>query len=245
MTKRRLGCVIVAAVVAVLAIALIFLTFNSKSSGRLSPGPVAAVDPYEGVFAEIDDVLKKLVPGNIAFNVPGAMDLGEVEIIELLVSPTLPHQTLQRMIDEKGMTEGYGEIRLSERMQARLVGHGVMAITPEEQLISWEEPTRWEWQVQAVDPGVQVLHLSMNAIVRFNGESVPRSVRTFKKEIRVRVTPGQRVLAFVQGNWQWLWATIVVPAGAWLWRRRQKVEKAQLQAKSQSVKPQTGPPTAK
>jgi hypothetical protein len=212
-----------------------FLFYQIGTKTQAPPPPERP--RYAAVFEAVDDALKELARGNIAFNVPDAMNLGDIETIVLLVSPALPVGTLQRMIEEKGTIEGHQGIRLSETMQARLIGNGVTPITPEEQAVSGQEPTRWEWQVRAVDQNVQLLHLSLNAILRIEGESVPRTVQTFRKEIRVRVTPGQRVATFLKGNWQWLWATILFPIGTWLWKRRQK-QKAQRQAEGQPKTPE-------
>jgi hypothetical protein len=68
--------------------------------------------------------------------------------------------------------------------------------------------------------GPNVLTLNVTAVFPLEGTSARRSLKVFEQTIDVKVTLGQRVAAFAEGNWQWLWTTLVAPLGVWLWARR-------------------------
>jgi hypothetical protein len=106
-------------------------------------------------------------------------------------------------------------------MEAKLIGEAfqITPITPERQLISRTDDTVWRWEISAKRPGKQRLNLSMNVILEEKGRDVARNLRTFKRDIEIEVTFPERIIGFVENNWQWLWATLVLPIAAWLWRR--------------------------
>jgi hypothetical protein len=55
-----------------------------------------------------------------------------------------------------------------------------------------------------------------------SNQLVPLVVRTFDKTIKVDVSVGQRISTFVYSNWQWLWASILVPLSPFIWKWYQK-----------------------
>jgi len=59
----------------------------------------------------------------------------------------------------------------------------------------------------------------LNAKLPIDGNSTYRTIRTFKKEIRVEITRLQQTENFIKDNWQWLWTAIFFPIGAWLWSK--------------------------
>lgn len=169
----------------------------------------------------IDKILASMAEGHIAFNAPDSVvELGQSLIIQLLLDPIKTADELERMIHAAGPTESH-QIKISENMQAHLIGSGfeITAITPEEQLISAETTTEWKWEIKAVKPDTQRLYLTLSAIVKFQGESKTRVIRTFEREMLVKVSFSKRVTAFVGENWQWLWTALVVPVLGWLWKR--------------------------
>jgi hypothetical protein len=147
--------------------------------------------------------------------------------IQLLIDPAKTSGELEMMIRASGTTESH-QVKISENMQARLTGKGfeITAITPEEQLISARETTEWNWEVKAMKPGAQRLYLTLSAIVKFQGETKTRVIRTFEREMLVKVSIRKRVVAFVGKNWQWLWTALVVPVLGWLWKRRAAKKRA-------------------
>jgi hypothetical protein len=108
-------------------------------------------------------------------------------------------------------------------MEARLSGFGfkIESITPEVQAISETSITEWKWIVEATKSGTHPLFLTMSALLYTEKSNrIHRTILTFERKIKVHVMWDKRVSGFVSGNWQWLWATILVPIGAWFVGKR-------------------------
>jgi hypothetical protein len=176
------------------------------------------------LLGEIDKYLGQLDTGNIAFNAPERMLVGESLEVRLLLSPLLSADALRdKLAGMPGMIQG-AAVKIAPRMEAVLTGPNfeVLAITPALQAVARDEPTEWRWQVTPRSTGNQRLFLALNVSI----EGTSRTLRTFDRTIEVRVTLSQQVSGFVSRNWQWLWATAIVPLAGWLWRRRQSSSRA-------------------
>ena len=171
----------------------------------------------------IDRILDRLAYGNVAFNAPEAINIQETAIIQLALSVDLTLDELKRKIEAAGVKQGW-RIRISDRMEARLTGpsFAITAITPEVQAVSHSDLTEWKWEVKPSRSGRHNLHLTLSALLDVNGQSTPRSIRTFGKTIEVEVTWYQEVSSFVGTNWQWLWAAILVPIAGGLWAQKKR-----------------------
>ncbi|MGB5136465.1 MAG: hypothetical protein WBN89_14975 [Prochlorococcaceae cyanobacterium] len=182
----------------------------------MAPSPV---DPY----AAIDTILERMSSGNIAFNAPQSMSLEDTTTIQLKLSLNTEISDLKRLIESEGAREGFS-IKVADRMEARLTGQNfaITAITPEVQAISRSEITSWSWEVKPKTKGKQYLHLTLTALIEINGNSAPRTLRTFSKAVNVEVTQAQQFESFVGQNWQWLWATLLVPIAGWVWKSKPK-----------------------
>jgi hypothetical protein len=186
------------------------------AGGTASPEP----EPEHALLDEIDRYLEQLDLGNLAFNAPERMLMGETTEMRLLLSPTLAIDELQqKLADLPGVLQGEA-IRVAPRMEAVLSGQNfrITAITPALQAVSRGEPTEWRWEVSPTTPGDHRLHLALNARVT----DTARTLRTFDRTIQVNVTAGQRLSSFVGNNWKWLWTTALVPLAGWLWQRRRR-----------------------
>jgi hypothetical protein len=177
----------------------------------------APVDPY----AAIDSILERMSNGNIAFNAPQLMSIEDTATIQLKLGLNTEISDLKRLIESEGAKEGF-IIKVAERMEARLTGQNfaITAITPEVQAISRNEITSWSWEVKPKAKGKQYLHLTLTALIGTNGNSTPRTLRTFSKSVNVKVTQAQQLESFVGQNWQWLWATLLVPIAGWAWKSK-------------------------
>ena len=193
----------------------------SQSRPPLSqPGP-----PVEDRLGAIDRILEKLEFGNIAFNAPKTINLRDTAVIQLMLGLETPIDQLKQIIEAAGEKQG-AQIRVSDRMEARLSGpnFAITTITPEIQAISRSNITEWKWEVKPTSDGRHYLHLTLSALLSVNGASTPRVVRTFDQVIEVEVVWYQRIESFFDKNWQWLWAAILVPIAGWLWKRRNSSE---------------------
>lgn len=186
-----------------------------------APAPVSAsVPPYEPIEA-FDRILETMQFGNIAFNVPTAMNMRDTASIQLMLSLVTPTEELKKMIEAEGLKEG-AHIQVSDRMEARLSGSNfaITAVTPEVQAVSRQTTTGWKWDIKPLSEGKQYLHLTLSALISVDGTSTPRAIRTFDKIIEVEVTWQQKATQFLENNWQWLWAVILAPIAGWLWKKR-------------------------
>lgn len=171
----------------------------------------------------VDQILRELDWGNIAFNAPKTMRYAQPQPVVLLLSPSLSVADLQAKIHQKVGAES-AHIHVSNSMEAQLTGTGftIQAQRPALQAVTSQQITRWRWEVTPTEPGRQTLHLTLSAHIDVAGRDTPLVVQTFHRAIQVNITIPQRISGFVQNNWQWLWAALVVPIAGYLWGRKKK-----------------------
>lgn len=182
-----------------------------------------AKKPNPESIQAVDQILTKLDWGNIAYNVPPAMTLGNHKRIELLLSPSLPVQDLQAQLQSQAGAKS-ATVRVSNRMEAQLTGTGfsIQALNPSLQAVTSQQTTRWAWEVTPTQPGHQELALNLSAYIQISGHDAPLVVRTYDRNIQVQVTLSQRVSGFIAAHGQWLWFVLIVPAAGWLRKRWKK-----------------------
>jgi hypothetical protein len=173
----------------------------------------------------IERLLEKMQLGNIAFNVPSAMNLHKTAMIQLVLSLQKPIDELKQMIEAEGEKQGTS-VKVSNIMVARLKGthFQIDAINPESQVVTPSEVTEWKWEVKPTSTGPQALHLTLSAQLTVEGQPTSKLVRTFDKTIEVNVTLAQQATDFLGKFGQWLWAAVVIPLGGWFWRRRKAAQ---------------------
>ena len=171
--------------------------------------------------SSIDQILKQMEFGNIAFNVPSTMNLYDTAIIHLVLGLEASIDDLKRMIAVAEEKEGM-RIRVFNSMEARLSGpnFSVTAITPEIQAVPRSDTVEWKWEVKPRSDGRHNLHLTLSVLLEVEGVHTPRTIRTFQKVIEVEVEWGQQVSSFFDKNWQWLWAAVLIPIVGWLWKKK-------------------------
>lgn len=182
---------------------------------------IQLMPPKEADLNAIDAILENMAQGNVAFNVPSQLKLDEVAVISLLLGVEEDIKVLVSKVRAEGQKVG-ARIRVAPRMEARLTGRNlqITAITPEEQAVSQKQITQWKWQITPTTAGKQTLHLTLSALLTIEGQTTPRVLRTFDQDIVVNVSLTQHAKRFVQGNWQWIWAALLVPIAGWLWNRK-------------------------
>ena len=183
-----------------------------------APAPSPA--PPSDAYASVDRALAALNTANIAFNTPDKINLHETAQIELLLSLQKTAAELSATIQSAGQKQS-DSVQASSRMDARLSGSDfqITAITPEEQAIGSVDTVQWQWEIKPLATGRHRLHLTLTALLDIDGSTTRRAIRTFDKEIEVEVTIGQSAKGFLDSNWQWLWAAIMVPIAGFLWKR--------------------------
>jgi hypothetical protein len=163
---------------------------HPRASATANPKPASSLE-------DVDAVLQKLDWGQMAFDVPEKLRLEQTALIHLLISPTQTAEELTNAIREQTSEPVKIEsarIQISGMMEAKLVGSAfeIRPITPEEpQMVSRTAPTEWKWEIRPRQAGRQSLHLTLNAIIRFDEKERPRVVRTFDRVIQVDVAVAQ------------------------------------------------------
>jgi hypothetical protein len=215
----------------ILAVILVAVSglFMSRSileshNPKMEAPPANANSEYE---ESVDELLEKMEFGAIAFNVPTNINIDSSHQIQLKLSIAETIETLKQSITDEGRKYG-ATIKVSDRMEARLSGYmfEITAISDEVQAVSKSEQTLWKWEIHPKKEGKHKLHLTLTALLEVDGYSTPRTIRTFDRLIEIDVSFTQKIRLFFNNNWQWLWATILVPIAGWLWKRSKKTKAA-------------------
>lgn len=190
------------------------------SQGSNSPGS-SIPDPTSRALRLVDELVSELRDGNLAHDIPRGMERDELYVVTLLVSPSASAEVLVARLSSTAATSHAG-VRVGERMEAKLSGASfeIRSITPSLQAVGLGEPTEWRWEVKPLRSGIHNLHLDLSVLLTVSGTTTPRSIKTFAEKVTVSVELTTVLSAFLQSNWQWLWAAVLVPAAVWLWKRR-------------------------
>lgn len=222
---------ITALVLVLLRLALFLLPFGGTPAPTVDPtlvvptmAPSLPGDPLES----IDEMLTQAVVGNIAYNTPNAMTVDETVTVELLLSPTMSAPELATQLPSPGEPIT-ATVEITPRMKAVLLtANEAFLLQPihdsPEQVISTSETTRWAWLVTARKTGLQKVTLVLYRLVIFEGKEYWREVQTYRADINVNVTWGQRLQTI---DWKWILGLVltsfIIPAiKQWLDSRKTK-----------------------
>jgi hypothetical protein len=173
----------------------------------------------EASLRVVNEIVKNLEWGNIAFDTPKKLKYGETKVVELLLSPNKSLYELRSLMKNHEQAE-LARIQVSNRMRADLSGQGfkIEALVPEEQAVYGDKATYWKWKVTPTKDGDQTLHLAISAFINVSDNQVPLVMQTFSKIIKVEISPAQRASNFISSNWQWMWASILIPLSPVIWK---------------------------
>lgn len=246
-----------------LLVAVSFMFFyptNIPMLGTPTPNPT-----LQYAFNEIDRQLGNIMFGSVAFNKPDRMKRDETSTIELLLSPSLPVSSLATQVVENGnfiastaqpsvliapngetVTIETGQIEVSPRMKVVLLPQDPEAFTVTEmhdnaeQVIGSNE-TEWRWVITARKEGLQTLELVIYQLVKYDGKEYWHEVETYKIDIVVEVSLGQRIQSL---DWYWIAGFIITLIGAiigvWKWVEERKKKPGTLKVEivnADKVKP--------
>jgi hypothetical protein len=201
-------------------------------------------------FNEIDIQFQESLKSNIVYIAPETMRLDETVTIELLLNPSLSQEELATQVVKRSglatstaepgklVTEERGEIvvvaseiEITNRMKAVLISQDPDAFTIQElhdspeQTISSIDTTKWRWSVTAQEEGTKTLELVIYRLIKYEGQDYWHEVETYKANIIVKVTFGQRLKSL---DWKWIIGIIVtlilIPL-FWRWYDRRKKAK--------------------
>jgi hypothetical protein len=136
----------------------------SPSHPRPAPSITEATPPLPpGSVELVDQIVRQLDWGNIAFNAPVSMRYARPQTVELLLSPSLSVADLPAQLQQKVGAES-ARAQISNRMEAQLTGSGfaIEAHMPDLQAVTSQQSTRWTWKVTPTGHGPQTLHLALS-----------------------------------------------------------------------------------
>jgi hypothetical protein len=117
------------------------------------------------------------------------------------------------------------KVTVSNKISALLSGSNfeIIGITPEMQIALEEDAMEWRWEVKPKSCGTHNLYLTISVILNIGEENIQKPIHIFDKKITVNATAFQQLTIFIKDNWQWLWATVLVPIiGLFLRKRKPK-----------------------
>ena len=154
-------------------------------------------------------------PGRLLFNPPDRMQLGHTERVEVRLTRTLKLDAeLLRHL------HGHGEPQLEEipttpLMAVTLKGDGfqITSYSDEEQRVSENQITTWEFDIRALKQGPQLLVMSVSLRIPVPGQTSERKSIPVR-EVTVDVQVGALALVghFLASNWQWCFTTAIAVA---------------------------------
>src|SRR5579864_8866015 len=201
-----------------------FLEHKHKALAmKRPPLQTAASPPPPDASGIIDTQLKKLAPGRILYNPPKEMKVGVKDRIEVRLSKN-QLQDLTQGLQGAGAPK-IENLPVGDFMKVRLTGDGfeIAALDSDEQLVADDGFTQWCYDVTPLHSGDRILSLIVT--VRIVVPGAPEAVRDyapFTRTIHVQVNPMYSTARFVEGNWQWLAGTLVIPLALLLWKRLSK-----------------------
>lgn len=213
-----------------------------------SPSTPNITMTMQAAFSEIDVQFQSKLRSNIAFNKPEQMDKNQTTTIEFILNPSLSAPILATQIAVQGgfvtstaepdvliapngetVTIITSQIEITPRMKAVLLPQDPEAFMVTEmhdnaeQVVSSVDTTAWRWSVTAKKEGSQTLELVIYQLVKYDGKEFWHEVETYKANIVVEVTMGDRIRAM---DWYWIAGFIVtlggVIFGVWKWLDERK-----------------------
>lgn len=163
-------------------------------------------DPIE---AALNNAVQHLANGKIAFESPLSMKQGETKTVEVRIAKNL-NQDITQGLATTGPIK-VEDIKVGPLMVATLHGSAfqITRLTKEEQAVTDDNFTAWDWAVRPTDWGEQRLYLSV--CVRLNrgaGKEEQRCSPVYDRPIAVQVDPLYAATHFVKDDPKWTIATI-------------------------------------
>lgn len=185
--------------------------------------------PSKPDMSTADVALEKMMEGMVAYEAPRTITLGDTSLVKAVLGVGVDVKEFIKIqkTSPLGQQIQSADILVSEIMEAELEGHA-FKISPQgrqQQAVTYQENTVWEWMVTAIEPGAQKLSLRFFAVIKVAGSERPRRLITLNRTIKVEVTFSQRLKSFL--SWvkdvHWLWTAMLLPIGLFShkwWRKR-------------------------
>ncbi len=184
----------------------------------------------DNVAAALDEAIRNLQKGKIAFDVPQQMKQGKQERVEVRITRSLNNDMLNLLKENMRKSSQVDDIQVAPFMivQLRDPEGSAFRITPltlDSQAVAGDGYTPWDWSVVPLESGHHSLYLSVGTRFKLpNGEET-KFEPVYEKDVAVNVDRVYETERFVSGNWQWLTATLLLPLIAFLWHHWKRKSK--------------------
>ncbi len=162
----------------------------------------------------LEQSLDQLKKGNLAYSTPEKMKMGHTERVSARIggSDVSVDELKSQLPSEQGKTVAVAATPVSARMKMELksADFDITPLSSEEQSVGGDTPTAWEWDIAPKHSGKLSLHLA--AVVEL--KNLSRDFTSIDRDVAVQVDPVDAVASFMEGNWQWLIATLTAIGGA-------------------------------
>lgn len=187
-----------------------------------APPPAAKPNIPNTPEEKVDDIINQLRKAAIAYNVPTEVNIEDDFHIELLISLNDTVIELIEKIREKGGKVG-DDISISRFVSVSLVApdFDVKEISPEDQVLSTSEPTKWKWRLTPKKEGEYSIDLAVKSKIQYGDKLTERHINSYDRTITVKVTPAQKAKRMFDEHGKWLLSTILAPIFLW-WLKKGK-----------------------
>ncbi len=215
----------------VLSAGLTVITFEAGRDGSQSPIGMPAPDP---VAAALEDEVRHLQQGKLAYDVPSKMMEGRQEQIEVRITRGIALD-VENLLKQKLRGSAQVEsIQVAPFMTVELHDADgstfkIVPLTQDRQPVAGDGYTRWAWIVTPLQSGPQTLFLSVGTRFKLpNHDEETRFKPVYEKNITVQVDHMFEAKHFLSTNWQWLTATLIIPLVGFLWHRKKTPKQTEL-----------------
>lgn len=150
----------------------------------------------------------ELSDASIAFDAPKILRMNELTSINLLLDSQKSLKALEAELG--GEDVGVAKILATSKMHASLKGMAfdINPVSPETQLLTKENTTKWTWEVKPKEAGKQTLYLSLSAISKESSMVIKR----FDKVLTITtISFNEQAKEVFISNWQWFVSTFLAP----------------------------------
>lgn len=166
------------------------------------------------------------IKGQIAFHTPTTMRLNQKERVHVRISKRFLSDMLESMPEKEFSL--VDTVLVGDIMLVKLLGDDfkISSFDDEEQGVTDDAYTQWEFEVTPLKSGVRDLYLKVGMVYNVPGlGNTKKYLPVYEKQISVEVNVWQQIAGFSLRNWQFIAGTIIIPLGLWLisqFRQRRK-----------------------
>ncbi len=223
---RRTTQLILLTVILIAAPLVLFsLAYLAPSYSRDSLAPPTATPivqpPTSSLDFQVKDILDRLPLGQITYNPPTEMTVGESEMIAVRISHNI-NEDLSRGLQGRG-TPVTETIPVHTFMKVQLRGGDakeedfkITKMNDEEQAVTESSFTQWTWTVLPIKSGEQTLHLTITYVAKIGSFTATKGHPSVIKSINVKVNPIYSLREFIGNYWQWVLTSLAIPVVVWI-----------------------------